>query len=561
MVSTRRSTANDASTNGMSKPNTSNRADDTIHVLVPSKTPSTPTALKLASTAPKLARPGSISEHDLSLTSTPVHDSSDKVTMSTPTQENKLPSKNNNESSSILQTLALRPASVSGGALNPIVVTDSPPRFRRPQAPKKKQKRQTEPHRFMDNGYRNLYSHRPLRPALAATHANRSTFTGHKSHDIYRMMSAKMAAVPRRDEDRTATYRAFRDFDVRHPILAQHLVRYPVVQYQQPGPYIQYSNQGAPAAAVHRPVPAQNEATLRKKAVQYVREYSRPSPRKRRLSDADPDETSTSEFEETQTSISSHSSPVKSTTRRPKLVPPSLLSLSSSPLTSTASGSKLTISQDRSKFTTTTADSDPNFDINQLTEHTSLITSLFQAYPHSTDQRGLREDIAMLVSVQNQRMRAWMKSEKQLARKRKQSEADSGAITTTATSGVFSSHLHVDGTVDEPSVASDEDLAVVMEEALQRHRRLEHEQEKRKERDEEMRQLFSSTAEMWQGGSSGETLADVYANESDASSVVGSSDSMITCEDGGAWSPAARKGRGFGFGFSFEGVGYDGGVE
>ncbi|CAO2652530.1 Nn.00g008130.m01.CDS01 [Neocucurbitaria sp. VM-36] len=501
MVTTRRSAANGTATNGTSKSRNSDTTNDIIHVLVPSnsKTHSGPTTLKLASAALEPTHQSSMSEHDLSLTSPQVHDSPRKIAMSTPKQKPDPISYINSMAPSSSKPLVSNLANVSGAALNPIIVMDSSPPCRPSEAIKREQQRQSEPHKFIDRGYKKLYSYRPSRPALAPKPANGNTFTGHKSHDIYRMMNAKIAVAPTWRENETPASKNLGNphlpFAVQYPISAQYLARHSGTLNQRQPPSVQYYGHDTRQLKERFSVPARNEEMLRKRALQYVREYSRPSPRKRRLSDADPDETSSSEPE--QLTVASHSSFSKPTAH------PSLTSLSSPfPFTEKTHKTKLPVFHD------------PNFDISQLTEHTSLLTSLLQAYPNSPDQKGLREDIAMLVSVQNQRVRTWMKSESQIARMRRKSNHTDSANSVVS---------HVDGNVESANLSA----------AMSAQQRLEN--EKKKQQDNEMRQIFSATANMWQDGS-GQGVADVFADtrgSSVAASFDGKTSSPARKDSGG----------------------------
>jgi hypothetical protein len=96
-----------------------------------------------------------------------------------------------------------------------------------------------------------------------------------------------------------------------------------------------------------------------------------------------------------------------------------------------------------------------------LTAQSSLLTSLLQLYSKSTDKKGLRDDIAGLVASQKDRIGQWI-------------EAESPAESTSTTNRI-------------------------------------NEAEVRK--DDEVRDLLSATARMWQDGS-GEGVADVFAEES-----------------------------------------------
>jgi hypothetical protein len=118
------------------------------------------------------------------------------------------------------------------------------------------------------------------------------------------------------------------------------------------------------------------------------------------------------------------------------------------------------------------SDSDPNFVIGHLIEHTSLITSLLELYPHSTDRKGLRNDISMMVQVQNRLLSDWMKAESQPYRKRRK--------------------------YNTISIVSPPQSIVTRAMRTQN------------EKDHTLRQAFSASADMWQDGT-GYGVADVFA--------------------------------------------------
>jgi hypothetical protein len=118
------------------------------------------------------------------------------------------------------------------------------------------------------------------------------------------------------------------------------------------------------------------------------------------------------------------------------------------------------------------SDPDPNFVVSHLIEHTSLITSLLQLYPHSTDRKGLRNDISMMVQVQNLLFSDWMKAESQPYRKRRKYNTIS-------------------------IVSSPQSM-------VPRAMRIQN------EKDHTLRQAFSASADMWQDGT-GYGVADVFA--------------------------------------------------
>lgn len=116
-----------------------------------------------------------------------------------------------------------------------------------------------------------------------------------------------------------------------------------------------------------------SEDMLRKKAIQFVREYSRPQ-RHKKVPSIEVDETSASASDSDTTVLAFSQQP-----RRTK--------------------TKMRVYQD------------PNDRIAPLIAHASLLTSLFERYVGSRDQVGLRVDISLLVGVQGQMVGAWMRAE------------------------------------------------------------------------------------------------------------------------------------------------------
>ena len=360
---------------------------------------------------------------------------------------------------SALRRVASQPRTSKGSAHNPIDLEEYSPRRKPIPLPKRKQP-SVEPHKFLDR-HRKLYTYRPPRTALAPKPANGSTFTGHKGDDMYRMMNAKMTAVgcppPAPYEAPPGAYGNVSydvPFEVQYPMSARYLAQQPATQDQHQSPYAQCHRRMGISLS------GESEDTLRKKAVQYIRECSRPQPHNKMLSD-DTDETS----------------PSNSDATIPTDLPAAYCAIPvahTSPATRTPNSKVLHVYND------------PNNHITQLIAQTSLLTSLMQVYHKSTDQRGLREDIVMLVSVQNQCVNKWMKAESQISRKRPRSNTGSAI-------SVGSEALDVgraQKTVTGKSAEEDEE----------------------KKRDEEVRELLSAGAGMWQDGS-GVGVADVFATQ------------------------------------------------
>ncbi|KAI4663127.1 uncharacterized protein J4E88_010832 [Alternaria novae-zelandiae] len=479
MVSTRRGTANaEPDTAGIGQPRPLRQASDTIHIIVPSvkKVDKAQKNRRVPETPPRMALSGNISEHDLSLTSPSTGESPVVLTITTAKERQGSTDPTDRTVSSALRRLAPKPfANMSGSSHNPIIVDGtSPPPRRATRAPKRRQKHKklSEPHQFIGNGYRELYSYGVSRPALAAMPANGSTFTGHQSHDIYRMMSAKITAAPEVSPNAAWGRHTLNvPFEVQYPlsapVLAQHAPQH------QPA-YAQHYHVQVPSNTYVLPmVPSQNENSLRRRAVHHIQEYSRTSPQKRKFADADLAETSDGEAKEHQRHA------------RPK---------SSRPITqsnATPASRVRNVDQHRNHPPTVHRDPDANLLISHLIEHTSLITSLLQVYPHSTDKRGLQNDISMMVQIQNQYMSAWMESESLSSRKRMKSGGDGGVS--------LASH-------PRPIITPAVDV--------------------QNEKDHTVRQALSADADMWQDGT-GHSVADAFAVAPQSSPVASTSNGRI----------------------------------
>ena len=479
MVSTRRGTANaEPDMIGTGRPRPLRQASDTIHIIVPSakKVEKTQKNRRVPETPPRMALSGNISEHDLSLTSPSTGESPEVLTIITPKKRQGSIDPTDRTVSSALRRLAPKPfANMSGSSHNPIIVNEdpSPPR-RATRAPKRRQKHKklSEPHQFIGNGYRELYSYGVSRPALAAMPANGSTFTGHQSHDIYRMMSAKITAAP--DVSPNAAWGRHTlnvPFEVQYPlsapVLAQHAPQHPLS-------YAQHYHVQVPSTTYVLPmVPSQNEDSLRRRAVHHIQDYSRTSPQKRKLADADLAETGDNAAGEHQR----HARPQSS---RP-----------ATQLNATPVSGVRNVDQHRSHTPTVHRDPDPNLLISHLIEHTSLITSLLQVYPHSTDKKGLQNDISMMVQIQNQYMSAWMEAESQSSRKRLKNNSDGAVSLTTHPQPIITPAMKVQN-----------------------------------EKDHTVRQALSADADMWQDGT-GHGVADAFAVAPASSPLASSSHGRI----------------------------------
>ncbi|KAI4632677.1 hypothetical protein J4E80_000034 [Alternaria sp. BMP 0032] len=454
------------------------QASDTIHIIVPSakKVEKAQKNRRVPETPPLMALSGNMSEHDLSLTSPSTGESPEILTIMTPKEQQGSTDPTDRTVSSALRRLTPKPfANMSGSSHNPIIVDgNSPPTRRATRAPKRRQKHKklSEPHQFIGNGYRELYSYGVSRPALAAMPANGSTFTGHQSHDIYRMMSAKITAAP--DISPNAAWGRHTlnvPFEVQYPLSAPVLAQH-APQHQSS--YAQHYHIQVPSNTYVLPmVPSQNEDSLRRRAVHHIQEYSRPSPQKRKLADADLAETSDDEARE-------HHRHARPQSSRP-----------TTQSSATPASRVRNAEQHMNHRPTVHRDPDPNLLVSHLIEHTSLITSLLQVYPHSTDKRGLQNDISMMVQIQNQYMGAWMETESQSSRKKMKSNGD----------GAASQASHPESTTT-PTM------------------RIQN------EKDHTLRQVLSADADMWQDGT-GHGVADAFAVAPQSSPVASTSDGKV----------------------------------
>ncbi|KAH7066682.1 hypothetical protein BKA63DRAFT_125686 [Paraphoma chrysanthemicola] len=454
MVATRRKTDEHAAS---TRPRTSRgegMSNDTIHLCKPANkknvhVPATP----MRSSAPIDRMPSSTGGmEDISLTSPSIAPSPIRDVRSV-SKHNAQEHPSDRTVSSALHRLVARSGTTKGSAENPIILEEYSPR-RKPAPPPVRRRTEPEPHMFQDR-HRQLYTYGPSRPALAPKPVNGSTFTGDKSNDLSRMMNAKMAAeasiplLPYGPPPATHSVGFGIPFKVQYPMSAQFLAKPPGLQNNYPSLYAQYHDRMGVTLA------GDSEEMLRNKAVQCIRDHSRPQLRRRTLPD-DPDETSDSGTE-----LAFSSSTGMSLERQ--------YNHAHTPST-TARSSKFSVYQD------------PNDHLSPLITQTSLLTSLLQAYPRSADQNGLREDITMLASVQNQCLAEWNQA---VSKKRRRS-----------------------GTASAISVIGDDERA---RKAMRRLEEIEKEQ-KEKEKDEEVRRCLSAGAGMWQDGS-GIGVADVFAME------------------------------------------------
>lgn len=124
---------------------------------------------------------------------------------------------------------------------------------------------------------------------------------------------------------------------------------------------------------------------------------------------------------------------------------------------------------------------DPHYQLAPIIDQTLLLASLLHVYHHSTDQAGLREDIAMLASTQSQYLAGWLEF-----------EAERSGNTAVLRGRHRLGRMAMTSPVYPVAFC----------------RNVEAENEKRIARDEQIRGLLSARAELWQDGS-GMGVADV----------------------------------------------------
>ncbi|KAK1907078.1 hypothetical protein P3342_006266 [Pyrenophora teres f. teres] len=411
-----------------------------------------------SSTSPGKEPSGNISEHDLSLTSPSTSDIPEEILMRS--------SQNTSQPFGFARQallysppkLAPKPSvDMSGSCHDPIIVEEtlSPPR---PIArlPKRKhrhsRKKIPEPHQFMGKGYKDLYNYGVARLDIAAMPAHGSTFTGHQSHDIYRMMHAKISAAPEFSPNAARARNAPNASSESQYPRSAHVLTQQHDQSKYQSPYVQ--PYVYPTPMIHYPTtPFQNENMLRDKAAQYIREFSGALRHKKMLSDVGPVRVSAQEGE--QTMVDDRHSWSKPLLQR-NIIPPSI------PQT----GAHSSIHQNVHR----------GVNIHHLTESTSLITSLLQTYPSSSNQRGIREDISIMASLQHQHIIEWLKAESQHSPKRRKSNNNESAVP-------IDSRTRGTRTL-KTRVENKEDTA--------------------------LRSVFSANADIWQDGT-GHGVADVFA--------------------------------------------------
>ncbi|KAF2827879.1 hypothetical protein CC86DRAFT_347700 [Ophiobolus disseminans] len=286
---------------------------------------------------------------------------------------------------STLRRLATKPEASKGSVSNPIDLDEYSPR-RAPIALPEVQHHGPEPHKFRKRQkkvYKHEHGQDAPRTALAPKSTNGITFTGHKIEDMYRMINAKITAAgcappvtytapppgphaapppapyqaPPPVHKTSHNYDFTTPFEAQYPLSAKYLGPPPVHHHST---YTHYHTQMSVSLA------GDSEPMLRKKALQHVRQSTRPQHRRKALSN-DVDETSASDSDET-VLAGQHVHKKR----------------------------KLAVYQDRHDY------------VAPLVAQTALVAALLQIYPSSRDRRGLREDIGLLVAAQKRGVDEWV---------------------------------------------------------------------------------------------------------------------------------------------------------
>ncbi|KAJ4360234.1 uncharacterized protein N0V89_000794 [Didymosphaeria variabile] len=295
------------------------------------------------------------------------------------------------------------------------------------------------PHSFA-NRSANYYTpfplqYRPSRPSLPPTlytpngaEILSGKVSGHQSHDIYRhyvdmkdapappgfaigcaKLSAEVSAGRSKSKRLAPNLHMHPTYvneygQVNEGVVGQPYAKPLQMRYQSfPHDYRAHTTSYHTPIHGHPIFPVLNEEHLRKRAVQLVLDHSRPRSRKRRLSD-DPDETSSSEYEDADEQPGKKVK-ISSFTERPAT--PSRLSDEVIPSTPSTG-----ISEDHIF--------DRKLKLAELVEHTQLLTAMLMTYPRSSDCEGMREDIAMLATVTDKRLASWVSAESEFERDTRQ---------------------------------------------------------------------------------------------------------------------------------------------
>lgn len=441
--------------------------------MVPHVHPPPPKRRKVAVDKPEQARKPITEQHSIIRTSSTHVDSTAQVRSSSELSEPTLTSPSDGRTPHFVPTTiqqptqapgrpsteqilaALKKLTTPGSSSNPIILLEDPPAPKLQQTPRNAS--QVESHMFQ-NRHRKPYSYNVFRPALVPRPANGSAFTGIPGHDMYRMRAAK-TVTPGWHVGGPQPTRLDPPFELQYSSSTRYPASQPDTARGPARPKVQCFPPPLPAHLHHAALISLNEEQLRSKALQCVREYSRPAPRKRKTAE-DPNETSAS--------VSTDVEPP----RRPPIKP-------------TAS------SRTSSKHNPVTILPDPHPQLPPLVEQAALLTSLLHAYPRSADQHGLRDAMARLASVQNQRLADWLNAE--VAQSRRPAAPHT------------------------PRVRS---AAVVVAPRPRELTAAELDRVEMQRRDDEIRGFLSAGASIWQDGS-GLSVVDVFSGGDAAVPGVG----------------------------------------
>jgi hypothetical protein len=361
----------------------------------------------------------------------------------------------------------LQTPNTSGSSRSPIRLTEGPPRIDLTVKDNK-----PVPHMFQDR-HSKLYTWKaPSISSWAPKPADGSTFTGHTGQDMYRMRKAKMASQSQQGV--TSHMPSLMDYKMasqsqqgvpphmpslmksqlalRQPMAAQQQRTF---QQQRAVPAIRHI---APPQIKHPlyTLPPSAGTQTHAQGLQHTREYPGSTLRKRKMS-ATHDQGSEPEPGRID----------QGTTMRPHI-----------------STSQQRSSENAKNSRPIPTLPDVQLQLTSIIERASLLTSLLRMYPQSADPEGLRQEIRMLASVQNQHLANWLNFEDRQTR------------------NPSSPHTLQPGrsTVNLSAKPIERDLSSgTMAEA-----------ELRRRQDDKMRQLMSADAEHWQGGSA-LSVADVHA--------------------------------------------------
>ncbi|KAJ4291742.1 hypothetical protein N0V90_009637 [Kalmusia sp. IMI 367209] len=343
--------------------------------------------------------------------------------------------------------------------------------------------------------------YRPLRPKLPPTLRTPNgaeilagRISGHESHDIYKMflagkeapappgfrkscvnLSAEITAGNSRLSEVPHGTNAYPVNVNRYTHANSHMSHQLYTAPLQPGYQSYLHDYRNHTSSYHTLVdgypiyPVFNEEHLRQKAVQFVLDYTRPRPRKRRLSD-DLDDTSNSEYED---AAQDHKKKLRSCTSTSRPETPEEL-----PYASTGSTPSTSTSED-DIF-------DRNLRLSELVEHMQLLTGLLMTYPRSATQTDLRADIAMLSSVVEKRLENWISAENEFDLDTRKRILHSALVSKPA------STLPKEGAAKfkQPAIPGRRQRAYLSKKEV--------EERKKKEREDEVRKYLSADSSIWE---------------------------------------------------------------